>query len=186
MKVSSKKPYERMKPMNKLVRMPCKVVEDGTVLKAYNNTKDLIYVTNFDVDNLTTFDDGLKQLYNISEVSLAHWIRPRNEESKALLITFNESRTPSSLYIPGETRVRVYPYLDRPLLCNNCFGYGHPAKYCKNSQRCVEVVIGSESAQKLSRNVCIAEEIIDQEQGNVRNSNKKKQSLKYSSKRKLA
>ena len=46
-KVSSKEQYERIKPMNKLIRIPCKVVADGTVLKAYNNTKGLIYVDNY-------------------------------------------------------------------------------------------------------------------------------------------
>ena len=137
-KIESKEQYDRIKPLSKLVEVPCKVLEDGEMLKAYNNTKGLVYITDFDVDNLTTLEEGLKLRYNISEVRLAHWIHPRNEKSKAFLITFNESRIPSSLYIPGEARVRVYPYLNRPLICKNCFGYGHPAKYCKNAMRCVK------------------------------------------------
>ena len=134
-KLITRQQYNQMKGITPILESPCRVLEKNAVLKSYNATKGVIYLKKGCSESLEYFEEGLKQRYNIYEVTMAHWIRPRNESTKAYMITFAQSRIPTCIYIPGEAMVRVYPYVSRPLMCNKCFDYGHPQKYCKNAPR---------------------------------------------------
>ena len=68
----------------------------------------------------------------------AFWIKPKkNSKSTPYLITFSQSQTPATIYVPGERPVKVYPYLPRPLFYWNCLEYTHSAKRCQNPSRCI-------------------------------------------------
>ena len=130
--------YNQLKDTNHILESPCKILEESVVLKAYNTTKVVIYLKRDYSESLESFEEGLKQRYNICEVTMAHWIRSRNESTKAYMITSAQSRIPTCIYIPGEAMARVNPYVSRPLICNKCFDYGHPQKNCKNEPRCTK------------------------------------------------
>ena len=96
----------------------------------------MIYVSEFNIDNLDSLTKDLQQRYNISEITLAHWVKTINNRSTALLITFSQSKVSNKLYIPGEKPITVYSYHRRPLMCLNCCKYSRSAKNCEKPLRC--------------------------------------------------
>ena len=56
-------------------------------------------------------------------------------ETGLIIATINSTSIPDSLYI-GYQKVYLRPFLPNPLKCNNCFKFGHPAKYCTAQKIC--------------------------------------------------
>jgi len=101
----------------------------------HNQCKGIIYIQEFEIneENIMEFEAGLKdnKEFKIKKAELAKFIKPRNEQTTPLLITFEQEDTPEYLYIPGErSDSKVYPYQNRPMKCNKCMQYGHTAKRC--------------------------------------------------------
>ena len=68
-------------------------------------------------------------------------MKPRNQQATVLLLTFNLDTLPYSLYIPGEHADSVvYQYHDWPMICHNCYKYGHTKTRCKKAQVCRKCV----------------------------------------------
>nr|XP_043067127.1 uncharacterized protein LOC122321349 [Drosophila bipectinata] len=59
---------------------------------------------------------------------------PQNETG-LIKISFKLTHLPDFLYI-GYERVEVRTFIPRPMRCNNCFRFGHTAKFCKNTPTC--------------------------------------------------
>jgi len=114
--------------------IPCEITEHET----FNHTKAIVYVSEFNITDLESFTSGLQEKYNVVTVEGAHWIRPKNQNSKPFLITFRGNNLPESLKIPGErANVPVYEYKPRPPFCQNCLQYTHSTKRCQSGEiRC--------------------------------------------------
>jgi len=111
--------------------IPCRVTEH----ESYNHTKAIIYIGEFHIGNLESFTRGLKAQHNVISVEQAHWIRPKNQNSRPFLITFCGNNLPESLRIPGErANVPVYEYRPRPPFCQNCLQYTHSTKSCQSGE----------------------------------------------------
>ena len=66
------------------------------------------------------------EMYDIRESTLASLIKPKSENTFAVLITFNGSNLPYNIYIPGERHdCRIYTLTNRPMMCTKCQKYGH-------------------------------------------------------------
>jgi len=120
------------KRISAIEEQSCKV----TYHKFLNQSKGIMYIRHFDFTE--EFKESLKEEYPfIIEAEAATFIRTRYEGSTAILLTFNLISPPYSLYIPGESSdTTVYPYLDRPMICHNCYKYGHTKKRCRQQQIC--------------------------------------------------
>ena len=64
-----------------------------------NQSKGLIYLYEYDIDDLTEFTDGLQENYKILSVENATFIKSRSEHTTVFLITFDEETLPESIYI---------------------------------------------------------------------------------------
>ena len=70
-----------------------------------------MYVTQFDVVNKESFKQELQEKHNISAVLSAKWTTSRNQNSKAFLLTFDQTKIPEYITMPEkQPRVRVYGY----------------------------------------------------------------------------
>ena len=120
----------------------------------FNQSRGIIYIHDFDIYDIEQFKTNLKSNYNIAEVLKATFIKTRNDQTSAFLVTFNQERVPDTIYIPGERAdTRVYQYNARPLMCKNCQGYGHTAKWCRNPTRCRKCADEDHSEQQCESNI---------------------------------
>ena len=79
-----------------------------------NQSKGLIYVYEYDIDDLNEFTLGLQENYKLKSVEKATFIKPRSEHTSAFLITFDQETVPDSIYIPGErSDTKVYPFFSK-------------------------------------------------------------------------
>ena len=102
-----------------------------------NQSKGLIYVYEYDIDDQNEFTLGLQENYKIKSVEKATFIKPRSEHTSAFLNTFDQETVPDSIYIPGErSDTKVYPFFNKPKLCKNSQHYGHTASRCNKAQVC--------------------------------------------------
>ena len=133
LKVKNKEQADKVIQISKINEVNCTI----TPHPVFNTSKGLIFLQEFDVDNLEDFEAEMKDNYNVSKVEKADFIKCRNPETKAYIVEFTQEYTPYSIYIPGERAdTRVQPYKRRPMLCKQCLDYGHTAKHCHNDPRC--------------------------------------------------
>ena len=127
--VSTKEQSEKITSIKQVDNIPC-------VVKAhprFNYVKALIYVHEFDLENVDEFKRGLEEKYNITDIQPAPFIKTKSPQTQVFIVTFLQQHLPYSIYIPGERQdTRVFKYENKPLMCNNCQQYGHPRKYCKS------------------------------------------------------
>ena len=82
-----------------------------------------------------------KDLYEFSEEEILEmcpysiWKVSKVPKANMIIFNFDIPNVPDHVYIENE-RVHIRPYKPRPMQCLNCFGFGHPAKYCKNDRVC--------------------------------------------------
>ena len=119
--------------MARIQGKPCEISNH----KYINQTKGIIYIKEYDIEDVVQFKAYLQENYEIAEVAKAPFIKTRSPETNAFMITFNTTILPETIYIPGEkTDSVVYPFKNRPLMCRTCQQYGHSIKYCKSVTRC--------------------------------------------------
>ena len=130
--VATKAEGEKLITLKSIDNLRCKVEYH----KYMNQSKGLIYIQAFDFTK--EFVNDLKSEYpEIEEAIEAKFIRSRYENTTPVLLTFNLLEPPYSLYIPGERSDNiVYPYRDRPMMCNNCQRYGHTKSRCNRDTVC--------------------------------------------------
>ena len=84
------------------------------------------------------FKITLKEAYlfieNAIEVS---FIKSKNSNAKAVLLTFNLQEQPFTLYIPAQSSdTAVYKYQDRPMICHKNHKYGNTKTRCRRKVVC--------------------------------------------------
>ena len=138
---------ETISKAKSIAGISCEVEEH----RFYNESRGLIYVTGFEIDNEVSFEQGLKFKYNIKEVKHANWIKTRNNNAKPFLITFNQPNILHSIIIPGQGRVSVNEYKNRPMFCTTCLEYSHSRKNCKNNLKC-KICTGNHISDNCTKN----------------------------------
>ena len=101
----------------------------------FNYQKGIIYIHEFDIDDVAQFREGLMSSYpNIANVEIAAFIWVKSPNTTAFLVTFHRDHLPYSIYVPGERQdTKVYKYHNRPLICKRCQQYGHTVKRCSQT-----------------------------------------------------
>lgn len=56
-------------------------------------------------------------------------------QNGTFVLTLNTPTLPAEIQV-GALKVEVQPYIPRPLLCRQCFVYGHTQKVCRNKPAC--------------------------------------------------
>ena len=105
----------------------------------FNKTRGLVYIEDTQIDDVEEFQSFLKdRIDNLTHVSRAHFIKPRNPTTQVFILEFSQDTLPHSVYIPGERKdSTIYKLRNKPLVCNKCLQYGHPQKYCRaTSEKC--------------------------------------------------
>ena len=98
LKIRTLEESQRIEKMNKVVNIECK----GEKHKLYNQSRGLIYIYEFDLDNIQEFSEGLQTEYNISKVELVTFIKSKNLQTKIFLVTFEQEYAPEFIFILGE------------------------------------------------------------------------------------
>ena len=97
-----------------------------------NSSKGLIFIKEFDVDDVALLKDYLQE-FDVIAVEPAPFIKTKSKSTKAFILTFNSPKTPYSIYIPGErSDTQVQPFRNRPMMCQKCLTYGHTQKRCRS------------------------------------------------------
>jgi len=130
-KCENKAQSKKAANLKTILDIPCRFV----LHENFNRSKGLIYTRNYSLAVAEQFLIKLKTRFDLFDAVVADWIKPRNEHTKPLLLTFNTSTPPNTIEIPGD-RLKVYEYLPRPLFCRKCLEYSHTLKRCTNAQRC--------------------------------------------------
>ena len=89
---------EKMSGIKEVYGLPCEV----TTHPKYNFNKGLIYVHEFDLENLEEFKADLQTKYNIVDVQPANFIKTKSSQSHAFITAFMQEYLSYSLHIPGE------------------------------------------------------------------------------------
>lgn len=87
------------------------------------------------VDLLEKGEDELEKQLGNQGVIKAKRIMRNKENTAAIVLTFNRAVYPKDVKV-GVLRVQTRPYYPNPMLCFNCFEYGHPSRICQNPKRC--------------------------------------------------
>ena len=84
----------------------------------FNFARGIIYIQEYDVDEIESFKEELCKNTNIRSLISAPFIKTRNPDTIALIATFDQDYLPQSIYIPGERQdTPVYKMHNRPLMC---------------------------------------------------------------------
>ena len=104
----------------------------------YNYCKGLVYLEDLVKDDIKEYEkDLIEEFPFIKKIEVASFIKSRNPKSTPVLMYFRTPVPPLSLNIPGEPYItKVYNFQSRPLLCKNCYMYGHKLSKCKNKKIC--------------------------------------------------
>ena len=65
-----------------------------------NESKDLIYIQDYNIPDIDDYDSELKKEYNLYDAQKATWIKTKNTTSTPLLLTFKEKEPPRFKEIP--------------------------------------------------------------------------------------
>ena len=97
--------------------------------KFSNQTKGIIYIQNWEFNE--EFEENLKKTYPFIENALeASFIKSKNSNTMAVLLTFNLKEQPYNIYIsPDNHQIPLYTIIKAdPLFFHNCLKYGHKNK----------------------------------------------------------
>ena len=123
----SKAQAEKIVKITKISNTECKIFPHAK----FNQSKGLIFLKEFDIEDVEELENELGTTYNVARVERANFIKTRSG-IQAFIVTFNEEAPPYDIYIPGErSDTTVKPYYPRPMLCKKCWDYGHTLKNCK-------------------------------------------------------
>lgn len=80
------------------------------------------------------------EIFSVKRMTKSIIVKETNErkiiDTKSVIVTFRSQSLPKYVAI-GKVRVKVSPYIQRVILCYNCFRYGHSSKQCKSRIRCL-------------------------------------------------
>ena len=113
-----------------LLHLPCpsdSMFESVKPHRTFNYSKGCVYN-----DDLAEF--SVEQILQMCPNNVRDVSKIKGSNHMAVL-TFFGSNLPDRVKI-GPLSLKVKPFLDRPLQCYQCYGYGHGKKYCKESPRC--------------------------------------------------
>ena len=65
-----------------------------------NNTKGVIYIYEFDLEDVNILKEGVT-IFGVTNVEEATWIKPRREGTKAYILSFSCDQLPETIKIPG-------------------------------------------------------------------------------------
>lgn len=114
----------KMNKLNKVFGNECQITKHHRL----NSSQVLIYIYEYDIEDTQSFESGLKSKYPVSKVIPATWLKPRDVNARALLVTFNLTNPPDKVRISCERPTKVFRYYDRPMLRSGSLGYGHTVK----------------------------------------------------------
>ena len=115
--------------------MPCEVALHAR----YNCFKGLIYLNEYDIDNVEEYKEGLQSNYIISDAEPAPFIKTKSEQAHAFIVPFNQECLSYSIYTPGErSDTRLYKVNSKLLMCNRCLKYGHAKKMVQERRGCMQ------------------------------------------------
>lgn len=154
-KIESVDTLEKLENLKSIAGKDCII----SMYDPFNCKKGIMYLTGMDFDDETIgeFKQWIMEKYNyIIDIQLATFIRTRNPDSRAFIVTMALKSLPHSIYIPGLTGdTRVYPFRNRPMSCKKCLKYGHTEKKCRHSG---PPLCGKCSATGHTRESCESEE----------------------------
>ena len=123
---------EKLTQITEIDDVNCKISRH----KYLNKIQGLVYIYDYEFNDQFR-NDLIYEYPFIHHAIHAKFVKPRNQKATALPITFNLDTLPYSLYIPGERADSVvYPFHDRPMICHNCYKYGHTKTRCSQAQVC--------------------------------------------------
>jgi len=121
-----------LRSASKWKKSKCKI----SPYKYLNHIKGILYIYEYEF-NEEFKEDLMNEYHFIEDVTEAPFMKPRNQQATALLLTFRLDTLPYSLYIPGERADSVvYQYHDRPMICHSCYKYGHTKARCNQAKVC--------------------------------------------------
>ena len=88
---------------------------------------------------------------NIFSIEKVTFIKPSDPNDQPFMINFTSNHMPDSLDIGGPVILR--PWINRPLMCKNCYEYGHSKKTCKKQNQICRKCAG-EGHDDLQTNKC--------------------------------
>ena len=116
----------------------CQVKSEIAIHKYYNSIQALIYLQAYGMYSPEEFKAEMRKAHeSIVDIEAADFIKPRNLQGRALLITFRRGQMPEYISIPGEpVDAKVISFEARPKRCKNCHKYGHEQNKCSGMLRC--------------------------------------------------
>lgn len=112
----------------------CKI----TLYDPFNHSRGLIYLRDLNLDegSLSELSEWLKEKHQtLINVEYAPFIKPKNPDTKAFILTYESRIVPHSIYLPGLSGdTKIYPFNNKPMRCQKCQAYGHTAKKCRSGK----------------------------------------------------
>ena len=76
--------------------VPCQTTE----YTPFNTTRGIVYIREFGISSPDSFKEGLFEMYrDIKDATLASFMKPRSENTHAVLLTFSSTFLPYNIYI---------------------------------------------------------------------------------------
>ena len=149
--IATKDDAINMRRLEKLGNIPVEI----STSDSRNPEKGLIYIQGYDLLDDESYRESLKQQYDLAKVEMASWIKTKNSNTRALLLTFNGgTEIPEFIDIPGESaRTRIYEYKRMPTLCSKCLEFGHPSKVCRSQERCSKCAAPDHKAESCTNEI---------------------------------
>ena len=113
-----------------LQHLPCPadgMFETIKVHHTFNYSKGCVY-------NHDLYEFSEEEILRMCPSSV-HKVSKMRNSTNMILLTFFGSNLPDSVRI-GPLNLRVKTFVDRPLQCFSCYGYGHGKKHCTEPSRC--------------------------------------------------
>lgn len=125
------------KPSQVAKLLDLKELTDGTKVSVQLHPKlnvSRCVVSSFDLLELSE-EELETELASQGVVKARRIVKRNKENTPAIILTFNRSTHPRDLKV-GVLRVKTRPFYPSPMLCFQCFEYGHIRQKCPNSKRC--------------------------------------------------
>lgn len=113
-----------------LQHMPCppeSIFESVKPHRTFNSCKGVVY--NYDL-----FEFPEEEIYAMCP-KVVEKVTKVKRSRNMIILTFYGSLLPHTVHI-GPLTLKVKPFLDRPLQCYSCYGYGHGRSNCTERARC--------------------------------------------------
>ena len=117
----------------------------------FNHIKWLIFLTEFEIEDMQEFKERWQESYCIVDVERASYIKARSGAT-AYVITFNQEHIHFSIYIISEKQdTRMQPFENTHMIRNKCQSYGHTAKRCNEETVCKQFAEKGRSKQECQK-----------------------------------